>query len=891
MKIVLEYFYYVLFRLGLSLRYKIKIEGLEKLNKHVFKKEGGILFLANHPAEIDPCILLDLFWTKFRPHPVAIDYLFQNPFIRYMLNLVGALPVPHFEHGTNSFKLKKMDETYQKIFTKLKNKENILIYPSGGLKRQDEDLVGGASGTHTILQHCPYANVVLIRTRGLWGSSFSRAITGTSPNILNVAKDRAIDLLKNFIFFMPKRHLKITIEIPDDFPYEGSRLEINKYLENWYNKEGPESLYLVPYQFWNNKVPDAYEAKISHEKIDLSSVPDDVKKKVKDEIATLALRSLNEIDEKQYLSKDLGLDSLDQAQLLLFLRDNFGVDAHVTDLLKVEDVIAIAAKLKSGKIPNEIVEKKPDKRWGAEKNRPDPEPPSGQTLVEAFFLMADRMDGFLAGADIFLGEISYKKMKMVILLLAEKLKKLPGDKIGIILPASLSVNMLVLATLLAKKVPVMINWTLGKRNLSAIQQESGLKVAISSWSFLDRLENVDFNDLDNKILLLEEMIGSLSIKDKIRAYFLSSKKAKNLASKFDLNSLTEEDLAVILFTSGTESFPKGVPLTHRNILSNLKDAYKRISVTQKDVLLGALPPFHSFGFSVTGLFPFLVGMKGVFYPNPTDGKKIASIIEKWKVTILCMVPTFLKNLVRVASENQLKTLRLVVTGAEKASNELFEKMGKLNPSAILGEGYGITECSPILTLNPLDKPRSGVGTPLEQVEVLIVDPETHQPVSGKKEGLILAHGPNVFEGYLSPKLASPFLNVDGKLWYNTGDLGYFDENGYLILSGRLKRFVKVGGEMISLAAIEEILLQEGSKRHWKIDSDLPSLAVVAKEEDGKKGEIHLFTTFSVKTEEVNDILKEKGMSNLIKITAVHQEAFIPLLGSGKIDYKTLSSKI
>lgn len=891
MKILLEYLYSRFFRLALWLRYRIKVEGLDELEETTFSRPGGILFLASHPAEVDPAILLYILFKKFKPHPVAIDYLFQNRLIRYFLKLVGSFPVPHFEHGTNSFKRRNMEITYERILNALRNGENILLYPSGGLKRQAETVIGGASGTQNILQNCKEANVVLINTRGLWGSSFSRAITGTSPRVLDIAKERSVDLLKNLIFFMPKRHITIKIEVPKDFPYEGSRLEVNKYLENWFNKEGPEPLYLVPYQFWNKKVLDAKVNQNSLEKIDLSGVSEEIKKQVKDEIATLSLKSFNEITEKQYLSKDLGLDSLDQAQLLLFLRDNFGVDAHVTDLNKVEDAIALAARIKKGKATNDIVEKKPNKKWFKEQGRPHPSLPIGTTLIDSFLLMCDRMDGYLAGADLFLGEISYKKMKFVVLLLAEKIKKMPTDKIGIMLPASLSVNIVILATLLAKKIPVMINWTLGERNLASIKEETNLTAVISSWNFLDRLENVEFDGLDEKILLLEDLFASIPFRHYLKPFFYTHQKAKTLLKKYDLVNATEEETAVILFTSGTESFPKGVPLNHKNILENLKDGFQRISVTGKDILLGALPPFHSFGFSVTGLFPFVVGMRGVFYPNPTDGKKIASIVEKWKVTIICMVPTFLKNLARAATENQLKSVRLIVTGAEKTPEDLFKALGKLNRNAILSEGYGITECSPILTLNPLNKGRKGVGTPLSSVELMVVDPETKTIFPRNKEGLVLARGPNIFKGYLSPKLASPFLDIEGKTWYNTGDLGFLDEENYLTLSGRLKRFVKVGGEMISLGAIEEILLQELPKKIKIHENDAPVLAVVAKESDGKKGEIHLFTTFAMNAEEINSILRSKGMSNLIKVTDVHELNFIPLLGSGKIDYKQLASKI
>ncbi len=268
---------------------------------------------------------------------------------------------------------------------------------------------------------------------------------------------------------------------------------------------------------------------------------------------------------------------------------------------------------------------------------------------------------------------------------------------------------------------------------------------------------------------------------------------------------------------------------------------------------------------------------------------MAEAVERWKVTLLCLAPTFLKNLLRVATKKQLHSLRLVVSGAEKAPAEIYDVLSKLNPQAVLIEGYGITECAPILTLNPPDQPRQGVGLPLPQVEITIVNPETYEPVNLGQQGLILARGPNVFSGYLNGQHVSPFIEREGHKWYITGDLGYLDSRSYLTLSGRLKRFVKIGGEMVSLAAIEEILLQELPRKGFHLEPEMPALAVCSVEQEGRKGEIHLFTTLNLNVEEANHILRTSGMSNIIKIRAIQKLPYIPLLGSGKIDYRRLSS--
>ncbi|MFZ0564804.1 MAG: acyl-[ACP]--phospholipid O-acyltransferase [Chlamydiales bacterium] len=890
MKNLFTYFIYGINRFLLSLRYRIRVEGRETLTPEALNKPGGTLFLANHTAEIDPCILFSIFWLKFHLRPVAIDYLFHKPIIRNLLNLLGALSVPSFEDTSNSYKRRQMDKTYEKIFSLLKQKNNLLIYPAGGLKLGAEEVIGGASGVHTILQGEPSVNVVLIRTTGLWGSSFSKALTGKTPDLGKAFFNGFKILLRNFIFFAPRRDVLIECTpAPKDFPWKAERRELNSYLERWFNAKGPEPLTLVSFSLFKKMFPKIQE-KLPGEEISLEKVPDEIKRSVIQEIAKLTRTEEEKIQPSHHLSLDLGLDSLDISQIVFFLRENFGASGiHSSDLSTVGSVFVYAARLKKGKgeEEEEPEEKKP-RLWDEEKGRPHVAYAVGKTLPEAFFRTCERMDGYLACVDRISGVVSYRTLKRSVLILARAIARMPGENIGIMMPASIAVNVVVLATMLAGKVPVMVNWTLGSRNLRSVVEQSKIQVTISSWNFLNRLDNVDLDGLDDQFVLLEEVSRKLSLIDKFRTLWEARKKTKSILKKFKKN---EEDTAVILFTSGTETFPKAVRLTHKNLLSNQQGAFELVHMCDTDVLLGALPPFHSFGFSVTGLFPWMAGLKVAYTPNPTDGRRMASLIENWNVTIICLAPTFLKNLLRVSSSSQLKTIRLIVAGAEKTPPELYDQMNHLNPSARIIEGYGITECSPILTLNPPDQPSQGVGIPFPQVELKIVDPDTFEPLSRGKEGLILARGPNIFKGYIDPHLPSPFVQVEGKSWYQTGDLGFLTEDGYLILSGRLKRFVKIGGEMVSLMAIEEALEGAAAKKGMPLDPELPSLAVCGIEEEGKKSSLYLFTTFPITTEEANEILKESGMSNLIRIRSAKKLPVIPLLGTGKIDYRKLQDTI
>lgn len=891
MKTILAYIYYILIRFLLSLRYRIKVKGFEDLEKENLPHKGGILFLANHPAEIDPCILLTVFWPKYRLHPVAIDYLFRKPFVRYLLEFIGALSIPNFDTSANSYKKRQVDKTYEKIFSILDRKENLLIYPSGGLKSQAEENIGGASGVHTILQNRPETNIVLVRTTGLWGSSFSRALTGKTPDLKKTFRHGIKVLLKNGILFTPRRNILIECaRAPADFPWKGDRRELNKYLENWYNTPAPEPMKFVSFSRWKEEFPKPY-IRPQEEEVCAADIPEEIKKKILEEVGALAKVPADKIDTCDDLASDLGLDSLDMAQLIVLIKEEFGVSAiQTSDLTTVGSAMAYAARLKKGK-EEEEEEGPSGGLWVNQKGRPPPFYPEGETIPEAFLKTCDRLGHYIACVDKMTGELSYKRLKTGVILFALAIKKLPGERIGIMMPASVGVNAVVIATMLAGKVPVMINWTLGERNLRSVVEQSGIKTTLSSWSFIDRLNNVDLNGLDDQIILLEDMRRGLTLTQKLKAFLLSGRKPRALLALFGSHRAKKGATAAILFTSGTESVPKGVPLSHENIMANQKGAFDYVNVDQEDVVLGVLPSFHSFGFSVTGLFPLLAGLRVAYTPNPTDGRRVALAIERWSVTLLCMAPTFLKNLLRVASEKNLRSLKLVVVGAEKAPAEMFETMRTLNSKASVVEGYGITECGPILTLNPPDKPAHGVGIPLPGVELLVVDSDTMAPLKVDEQGLILALGPNVFDGYLDPNLTPPFVEAEGKKWYKTGDLGSIDSEGYLTLSGRLKRFIKIGGEMVSLGAIEEVLMQAASKRGWKLDPDLPSLAVCALEEEGKKSEIHLFTIFNTSAEEVNKTLREGGMSNLIKIRSVEKLSSIPQLGTGKIDYKRLTKRL
>jgi len=903
-KKILEFLLVTSLRIALWFRYRIKVKGLEHLSKESLKNPGGVLFLPNHVAMVvDPLSITLTAWKKLKIRPTIVETYYFLPVVHSAMKFVDALPVPDFEKSTNSLKRKRHEKVMEEMVKGLKQGENFLIYPSGRVKHTHIEKIGGASATHELIQNAPEANIILVRIKGLWGSMFSRALTGTSVDMFEKVKEGFWICLKNLLFFTPRREVTIEFEpAPSDFPYSASRLELNKWLENYYNRpdglskqEGEypgESLKLVPYSMWNDELPEIKKPKtVSHEEVvHLSDIDDDLQDRVLDKLHELTELDRTSITPEMSLSSDLGLDSLDTSELATFLQDQFETGPiPVTELTTVGRVMGIASK----KIEIEEVgkeDKEDTENWFVKIPRYKAQVAHGETIPEVFLHNCERMGNQPACADTRTGVLSYSRFKLGVLVMAEYIRHLPGKYVGILLPASVGAYLTVLATQMAGKVPVMINWTLGPKHLRAVRKISNIEAVLTSWAFLEKLDSVDLNGIDDITIMLESVKKEFTLKDKLKGLFRSKLSAKRILKIFGVDELKGNDQAVLLFTSGTESEPKGVPLSHENILVNERAAFEAIDLYSDDIMFGILPPFHAYGFSTSGLMGLLSGIRSAFYPNPTDGKGLAKEFSRWGITIMSGAPSFIKGMLKSAKKDQMKTMRLCVTGAEKAPPELFDLMANVGKEQALLEGYGVTECAPILTANRPGKPRKGVGSPLEGIELIVVQPETHEKLEKGVDGLVLARGPNIFKGYLNPGLASPFLTVDGKEWYNTGDIGNLDEENRLTLSGRLKRFVKVGGEMISLLAIETALLHAAPQKGWKMREEGPTLAVIAQEDPGGRPLILLVCTFNTTVDEVNQTLRDEGFSNLVRCSDVCEVDEIPIMGTGKIHYRKLEEQ-
>lgn len=890
----------VILRTALWFRYKITVKGLEKLNKETLNKPGGILFLPNHPTVfVDASIANLAIYPKFTARPLVIEYMYRMPFNNWAMRMVDAIPVPNFYTSTNSLKRKRNEKIIEEVIQGLHHRQNFMIFPSGRVKYTAYEAIDGASAVHRLVQEAPDANVVLIRIKGLWGSSFSRALTGQNPAMFATILRGVKHVLKNLIFFTPRRHIEVELEpAPADFPYGADRIEFNKYLEHWYNRPdgmGPQtgqypgdSLVLVSYSMWRNEFPTIWEPKnLLDENIPMDAVPANVRSKVLQKIGELSMREPSALQPEMSLSTDLGLDSLDIADLSAFLDDQFAISGLTfEDLTTVGRVMAIAAKLVVCEGSKE--EEKDISQWKQPVAHRRVQIADGNTIPEVFLNNCNRMGKAIACGDMRAGVLTYAQMKLRAIVLAQYIKKLPGEYVGIMLPASVAASVTILACQLAGKVPLMVNWTVGPRHLQAVMQLSKVKVVLTSWAFLEKLQNVDLAEMDDLLVMLEDVRGEIKLSDKLKAAFLARCPTRTILKAFGTDRLDKDDKAVLLFTSGTENMPKGVPLTHNNILSNQRAFLDDIDIYTDDVLYGILPPFHSFGFTVSTLTPILAGARVAFSPDPTNGKQLATGFARWGVTIMCGAPTFIRGLLKAATGEQLKTMRLCVTGAEKAPAELEMALDVLGKRDTILEGYGITECSPVLTRSAQGHLRRGVGRPIKNVELRVVNLNTHEPMAIGQQGMIVVRGPNIFAGYLNPGIASPFVTIDGKQWYLTGDLGHLDVDGNLTISGRLKRFVKVGGEMVSLTAIEDALVAEAVQRGLVPPmQEGPVLAICAKEIPGEKPNISLFCKFGTTVEEANQSLRSAGFSNLVRISSVQQLEEIPIMGSGKTNYRAL----
>jgi acyl-[acyl-carrier-protein]-phospholipid O-acyltransferase/long-chain-fatty-acid--[acyl-carrier-protein] ligase len=518
-----------------------------------------------------------------------------------------------------------------------------------------------------------------------------------------------------------------------------------------------------------------------------------------------------------------------------------------------------------------------------------PAPADGRTLGSRFVRTAKRRWSSFAIADSTGRELTFGRTLVASLLLARAIRRTaPNDaNIGLLLPASVGGALANIGVILAGKVVVNLNFTAGRDAMDTAIERCAISTILTSQSFLKKAG-------------LEPMPGMVFLEDLLQQTSAASRAAMLAAARLLPAPLLErlftrvgepDALAAIIFSSGSTGVPKGVMLSHRNVLSNIDAAAELFRLTSDDVVLGVLPFFHSFGFTVTLWLPLLVGFGAAYHPNPTDAKTIGELAARHHATLLISTPTFCLAYVRKIQPDQFSKLRLAVVGAERLRENVAAAF-KDKFGVELTEGYGCTEMAPVVAVNVPDasaRPdqargtgvqRGSVGRPMPGISAMVVDPETGAGPLVGKEGLLLVNGPNRMAGYLGePELTKQAFR---DRWYVTGDIASIDEDGFIRITDRLSRFSKIAGEMVPHMKVEEelqALLHE------------PYAGVVTAVPDAVKGErlVALHTDPDLTAQQIWERLSDSDLPRLWvpKREDIRYVEAIPTLGTGKIDLRAV----
>lgn len=458
----------------------------------------------------------------------------------------------------------------------------------------------------------------------------------------------------------------------------------------------------------------------------------------------------------------------------------------------------------------------------------------------------------------------------------------PNEKrIGVVLPPGKGGLVANLAVILAGKIPVNLNFTSLREAIHSASEQAGLRTTITAHAMAERLENFPWTPT---VIHLDEVLPPM--KKKILLWWVAGivVPIPLLARILKLPHVGDRAEAVLLFTSGSSGKPKGVVLSHRNILSNVAQFAVALDAQKEDLLLASLPFFHSFGCTVTLFYPLFESVRALTYPNPLEAKKIAELIERYKVTVMLATPTFLRAYLRKAQPEQLRSLRLLVAGAEKLPVDLGKAVEARFGKHVY-EGYGLTETSPVVSVNlpetpgtsqPSNRPGS-TGKMLTGIAAEIREPETEAKLSLHEQGMLWLRGPNIFEGYLDAPEQNADVLRDG--WFKTGDIGRFDEDGFLYIEGRLSRFSKIGGEMVPHETIEQKIL-----RALNIEEQGERIIAVMGVPDATKGEaLVLLSTLEIDQPALRAALSGAGVPNLWIPRTIRRIDAVPVLASGKMD--------
>lgn len=471
--------------------------------------------------------------------------------------------------------------------------------------------------------------------------------------------------------------------------------------------------------------------------------------------------------------------------------------------------------------------------------------------------------------------VTYERALIASLLLARKFKHFEHGFTGVMLPTGAGCMLTVMGLLMSGRTPVMLNYSTGAAtNSEFARRKCDFKTIVTSRALLKKIECPELKGM----VFIEDIMDELTVIDKTRAALKAKLPLPILLGR--IHGGKTEDNVAILFTSGSEKEPKAVELTHRNIGANLRSIAQVLKLTDQDSMVANLPYFHVFGLTTNFWLPLQYGMTIFAYANPLDFATICKILREERPTIMLGTPSFLWGYLRKSEPGDFKSVRLLIAGADKCPNALRDAFREKH-NAELCEGYGTTETSPVISVNlpGANKPGS-VGKPLPGVDVRIEHYETGEECAVGETGKILVKGDLVMKGYFDDFEQTALRIRHG--WYDTGDMGTLDKDGYLWHVGRLKRFIKVGGEMISLVVVEEV-----------IEKYLPKevMCCVVEIPDAMKGsKIAVAITAPLDEKKLlKTISHELPNIALPKHFVVFEE--LPKMGSGKIDFRTITEMV
>ncbi len=519
-----------------------------------------------------------------------------------------------------------------------------------------------------------------------------------------------------------------------------------------------------------------------------------------------------------------------------------------------------------------------------------------EPLSRSFVRTARSALSDMAIADVQGEPLSYRRLLTGVTLFARRLKRTPGTNIGLLMPTSTAGAIANLAGLQAGKTLVNINFTASPEAQLAALEQAEVQTVLTAHKFVRKLQSrgIDPEPLfaGRTVIYMEDVKAAIGKLEGLLTMGLISVLPTFLLQSWLCPRTQLEDTAAIMFSSGSEGAPKGVMLSHRNILANLRQIADVLNVRDEDCVMATLPLFHAFGLTVTCFMPLIEGLPVVCHPDPTDAKSIGRGVAKYRATMICATSTFLRLYTRSKHLHPLMfdSLRVAVAGAERLDSKVQQAFEQKFRVPVM-EGYGSTETTPVASVNLPDHlstqgwflqvgSREGtVGLALPGSTFRIVDPDTLEELPTGEDGLILIGGTQIMKGYLNnpDKTAEVIVELDGLRWYKSGDKGHLDKDGFLTIVDRYSRFAKLGGEMVSLGAVEQAI-------HRVLDDEDAQLVAINLPDEKKGEKVVLLLNAAIEPAQLREQLVVGGIAPLMLPAEIHPVTEVPLLGSGKTNF-------